>query len=165
LDPRYLPSHKTVVYERYPYYFSTMKIMVIHGPNMPLMGKVSVSTGTRLTLDKVNKALRKRAIELNLELKIFQLYSEEDILKTICRRRNEISGVIIGPGALSRTAYSLRELLAILRIPTIEVYVKEFPFAEENFTQSVLRDIAKTRFLGSGVEPYLEGLNHLYNQP
>ena len=136
-----------------------MKIMLIHGPNLPLMGKISVTTGTRLTLDKINKALRKRAVELNLELKIFQLYSEEDILKTICRRRDEISGVIIAPGALSRTAYGLRELLAILGIPTIEVYVKEFPFSEENFTLSVLKDIVKNRFLGNGVEPYLSGLN------
>jgi 3-dehydroquinate dehydratase-2 len=136
-----------------------MKIMVIHGPNLPLMGKVSVATGTRLTLDKINKALRKRASEINLELKIFQLYSEEDILKTISRRRNEIAGIIISPGALSQTAYGLRELLAILRIPTIEVYVREFPFTEENFTQSVLKDIVKTRFLGNGAEPYLNGLN------
>jgi 3-dehydroquinate dehydratase-2 len=153
------PFYKTVVYEDYPYYFSTMKIMVIHGPNIPLMGKVSISAGTRLTLDKVNKALRKRAFELDLELKIFQLYSEENILKTICRRRNEISGIIISLGALSQTAYNLRELLAILRIPTVEVYVKEFPFSEENFTQSVLKDIVKNRFWGNGVEPYLNGLN------
>jgi len=154
-----LPFDKTVVYEDYPYYFSTMKIMLIHGPNLPLMGKVSVATGTRLTLDKVNKSLRKRAVELNLELKIFQLYSEEDILKTICRRRNEISGIIISPGALCRNAYSLRELLAILRIPTIEVHMQEFPFSEENFNQSVLKDIVKNRYWGCGVEPYLNGLN------
>jgi len=138
-----------------------MKILVIHGPNMPLLGKLSATTGTRLTLDRINRALRKTANELGVELKIYQFYDEKRIIKTISRSRNEISGILINPGPLSRTAFSLRELLTILKIPTAEVHLAEFPFTAENFAQSVLKDVVQARFLKTGVEPYLLGLKAL----
>jgi len=55
----------------------------------------------------------------------------------------------------------LRELLGILQIPTAEVCIEEFPFSNETFFQSVLKDEVTTRFIGPGVEPYLHGLNSL----
>jgi len=138
-----------------------MKILVIHGPNMPLLGKVSANTGTRLTIDKINRSLRKAATELNIDLKILQFYDEEHIMKTISRSRKEIAGILINPGPLSRTAYGIRELLAILRIPTAEVHLSEFPFSKENFDQSVLADVVKFRYRLLGTEPYLKGLKDL----
>ncbi|MCG2715022.1 MAG: type II 3-dehydroquinate dehydratase [Candidatus Marinimicrobia bacterium] len=138
-----------------------MKILVIHSPNMPLLGKVSATTGTRLTLDKINRTLRKKAVDLGVELKIYQFYDEKRIIKTISRSRNEISGILINPGPLSRTAFSLRELLTILKIPTVEVCLAEYPFAGENFAQSALKDVVQARFLETGAEPYLLGLNAL----
>lgn len=138
-----------------------MKILVIHGPNMPLLGKVSANTGTRLTIDKINSSLRKAAIELDIELKILQFYDEEHIMKTISRSRKEIAGILINPGPLSRTAYGIRELLAILQIPTAEVHLSEFPFSKENYDQSVLADVVKFRYCLPGMEPYLKGLKDL----
>jgi len=140
-----------------------MKILVIHGPNMPLLGKVSVKTGTRLTLDKLNKTLRKEAAAAGVELKIFQFYDEERILKTISRNRNEISGILINPGPLAQTVFGLRELLGILKITVAEVYVKEFPFSEDSFSKSALKDVVTARFIGTGAKPYLQGLNSLLN--
>lgn len=130
---------------------------------MPLLGKVSMKTGTRLTLDKLNKTLRKEAAAAGVELKIFQFYDEERILKTVSRNRNEISGILINPGPLAQTVFSLRELLGILKTPVAEAYVEEFPFSEETFLKSVLKDIVSARFIGSGAEPYLQGLNSLLN--
>jgi len=138
-----------------------MKILVIHGPNLPLLGKVSQESGTRLTLDKLDKTLRKEAVIAGIELKIFQCYSEERMLKVISRNRNEVSGVLISPGALGQNAHSLRELLGILKKPVAEVYVEEFPFADEAFEKSILKDVVSNRFIGKGVEPYLLGLNSL----
>ncbi len=138
-----------------------MKILVIHGPNMSLLGKVSVNTKTRLTLDKLNRYLRREAQTLGVDLKIYQLCDEARILKTVSRNRNEVAGILINPGSLSRTVYSLLELLAIIKIPTVEVCLKEFPFSEEAFAESVLKDISRARFLGTGADPYLKGLNSL----
>ncbi|HCL00044.1 MAG TPA: hypothetical protein DHW42_08085 [Candidatus Marinimicrobia bacterium] len=138
-----------------------MKILVIHGPNMPLLGKVSANTETRLTIDKINRSLRKAATELNIDLKILQFYDEEHIMKTISRSRKEIAGILINPGPLARTAYGTRELLAILQIPTAEVHMSEFPFSKENYDQSVLTDVVKFRYCRPGLEPYLNGLKDL----
>lgn len=141
-----------------------MKLLVIHGPNLPLLGKVSVKTGMRLTLDKLNKTLRREAQIAGVELKIYQLWDEARILKTISRNHNQVSGVLICPGALSRSATSLWELLGIVKIPVVEVCLEEFPFSAETFEQSVLKDVVMARFMGSGVEPYLMGLNELLKQ-
>jgi len=138
-----------------------MKILVIHGPNMPLLGKISANTKTRLTIDKINRTLRKTATELNIDLKILQFYDEEHIMKTISRSRKEFAGILINPGPLARTAYGIRELLEILKIPTAEIQLSEFPFSKENFDQSVLKDVVLARFIKTGVEPYLLGLNAL----
>jgi len=128
---------------------------------MPLLGKVSTKSGTRLTLDKLDKTIRKEAATAGVELKIYQYYDEERMLKTISRSRHEISGILINPGPLAQTAFRLRELLGILQIPTAEVCIEEFPFSNETFFQSVLKDEVTTRFIGPGVEPYLHGLNSL----
>ena len=128
---------------------------------MPLLGKVTIKSGTRLTLDKLDKTIRKEAATVGVELKIVQFYDEERMLKTISRNRNEISGIVINPGSLALTAFSLRELLGILCIPTAEVCIEEFPFSSETFSGSVLKDVVTTRFIGSGAEPYLYGLNSL----
>jgi 3-dehydroquinate dehydratase-2 len=138
-----------------------MIILVIHGPNMPLLGKVSVEQKTRLTLDKLNKHLRREAQTSGTELKIYQFYDEERILKTISRNRNDVAGILINPGALAGSAHSLRELLAILKIPTIEICLQDFPFSAETFADSVLKDVVSERFIGFGAEPYLKGLNAL----
>ncbi|MCK4716709.1 MAG: type II 3-dehydroquinate dehydratase [Candidatus Marinimicrobia bacterium] len=140
-----------------------MKILVIHGPNMPLLGKISANTKTRLTIDKINRALRKTASELNIDLKILQFYDEEHMMKTISRSRKELAGILINPGPLARTAYGIRELLEILKIPAAEIQLSEFPFSKENFDQSVLKDVVKFRYCQSGMEAYLKGLMDLAN--
>jgi len=112
-------------------------------------------------LDKLDKTIRKEAATAGVELKIYQYYDEERMLKTISRSRHEISGILINPGPLAQTAFRLRELLGILQIPTAEVCIEEFPFSNETFFQSVLKDEVTTRFIGPGVEPYLHGLNSL----
>ncbi len=138
-----------------------MKILILHGPNLPLLGKVSASQGTRLTLDKVNSALRRRANDLQCELQILQFYDEYRMVKTISTHRNACSGILISPGSLARQCYSIREVLAILALPTVEIQLAEFPFAEENFRNSVLTPVVQDRILLPGKEAYLQGLESL----
>jgi 3-dehydroquinate dehydratase len=138
-----------------------MKILVIHGPNLPFLGKISITNGTRLTLDKIDTALRRQARIKNVELKILQLYSEEKILKAVARNRTEINGLLISPGALARSCFALREMLGILKIKTVEVHLAEMPDAILSYEQSVLREIAAKRFLETGLTAYHMGLQYL----
>lgn len=128
---------------------------------MPLMGKVSAQTGTRLTLDKINTNLRKKARELTIELKIIQLSDEAKMVKAISRSRNDVNGVLINPGALACGCFALRELLAIVKIPTVEIHVAEFPYAQESFDLSAIKDAVQARFLRPGGELYATGLDAL----
>jgi len=138
-----------------------MKILVVHGPNTPLTGKVSVTQGTRLTLDKINKSIRQKAKKLGFEVKIFQFYDESHIVKTISRNRNEIQAVLINPGALANSCYILRELISIIGIPLVEIHMAEFPFSKESFENSILKDIADERIITAGKEAYLKGLEKI----
>lgn len=138
-----------------------MKVLVIHGPNSPLLGKVSVSTGTRLTLDKVNRALRREAKKLEVELKIFQIYDEARLIKIVCRNRTEVNGILINLGALSKSCYAFKELLEIIKLPVVEVHLEEFPFSEESFSDSILKDTTADRLIEPGLDAYLHGLHLL----
>lgn len=135
---------------------------MIHGPNIPLLGKVSVSTDSRLTLDKINTALRRKAIELEINLKIHQFYDEARIVKTVSRNRNKVNGLLVSLGTFSNGCYSLRELLKIIKIPTVEIYLKEFPLSTESFSNSLLKDVTLDRIIAPGKEAYLKGINILY---
>ena len=157
---RYDLTFITFAIQPNPAYFSAMKILIIHGPNLPFLGKISAVTGSRLTLDKVNTSLRRMAQESGIELKIFQFYSEEKILKAVARNRSDIAGLLISPGALAVNCHALRELLSILRIKTVEIHLTEMPDAQASFGQSVLRDIAAERFLEPGLTAYQKGLQY-----
>ncbi len=139
-----------------------MQLLILHGPNMPLTGKVGAHTNqSRLTLDKLNKALRTAAEELGVELKIYQFYDESRMVKTISRKRQEIQGLLINPGALARSCYTLVELITILQIPLVEVHLKEFPQSQDSYNYSTLAGVAKDRILDTGTAAYLKGLKSL----
>jgi 3-dehydroquinate dehydratase-2 len=120
-----------------------------------------VSTGARLTLDKVNRALRREAKKLEIELKIFQIYDESRLIKTVSRNRTEVDGILINLGALSKNCYAFRELLEIIKLPVVEVHLKEFPFSKESFSDSVLKNTVTDRLIKPGLDAYLHGLSLL----
>ena len=91
-----------------------MRILVLYGPNLNLMGLVSRHSGARLTLDKLNRALRREAQDLGVELKIYQLQSEAEASKLLQRGRTGWAGVLLVPGVWARTGYLLRETLEII---------------------------------------------------
>ena len=134
-----------------------MKILIIHGPNLPFLGKITAQTGTRWTLDKIDTNLRRQARQAGQELKIYQLYSEEKISKAVARSRKEIAGILIAPGALALNCPVLVELLTILRLPVVEVHLNEMPQAAAVFEQSQLRSVAQARILAAGWSAYQQG--------
>ncbi len=94
-----------------------MQLLIVYGPNLNLLGWVSRSTGTRLTLDKLNRELRRRAHELGSELKILQHQSESQASKLIQRQRNRVDGLLLVPGIWAATGHLIRETVAITQLP------------------------------------------------
>ncbi len=94
-----------------------MKILVIQGPNLNLLGLASRQNGTRLTLDKLNRALRRRARELEVQLSIHQLQSQAKASRLLQRQRNLTAGVLLIPGIWATTGHLLRETLQLVSLP------------------------------------------------
>ncbi|UCH11586.1 MAG: type II 3-dehydroquinate dehydratase, partial [Fidelibacterota bacterium] len=88
-----------------------MQFLVLYGPNLNLLGVVSRRNREQLTLDKLNRAVRRQAEKLNVELKIFQTQSETEASKLIQRQRNKVEGILLVPGVWARTGHLLQETI------------------------------------------------------
>lgn len=128
------------------------KILVLQGPNLNLLGLLSKSSGGNLTLDKVNRALRRKARELDVQLKIIQSQDEVEASKVVQRQRNKIGGILLIPGIWAVTGHLLKETLQITNTP-LSVYhfhVKGAPWSGEQ--GSIMGDIAAVSSAGDSVE-------------
>ena len=127
-----------------------MKILVLYGPNLNLLGWMSRNTGSRLTLDRLNRSLRRKARELDVELKILQTQSESDASKLLQGQRNKVSGVLLVPGIWSETGRLLQETLAITGLPLAAYHLEPGPGQYSG--NSIFRDTALLEQSGSTIE-------------
>ena len=101
------------------------KIVVIHGPNMNLLGFRTKGSQEHITLDKLNRRLRRTASKYELEIKIIQSNDEGQTVTTLQRMRNKIVGILLFPGPWQHSAHILKDTLEILSIPYVTVSVGE----------------------------------------
>lgn len=138
-----------------------MRILVINGPNLNLLGKRQPQVyGTR-TLEEINGLLKKRATELGLELTFFQSNSEGSLIDFIQAEAPHASAIIVNPGALTHYGLSLRDALADAGIPIVEVHISNIYAREEWRAKSVIAPIAKGQISGLGWRGYLMALETL----
>ncbi|NOZ03668.1 MAG: type II 3-dehydroquinate dehydratase [FCB group bacterium] len=105
-----------------------MNILVIQGPNLNLIGVKSAAVGERVTIDKINKALRRHVRNRDIDLKILQTHRIDRALTLLHRNRNRADGILLAPMAWSRYEYSLKETLSLINIPVVEIYF-DTPFS------------------------------------
>ena len=101
------------------------KILVIHGPNMNLIGYRNKRNKSRITLDKINRCLRNEANKLKQELKIIQTNEEGKVATILHRQRNKICGILLFPGPWQQSGYVLKDTLELLSIPFITISLGE----------------------------------------
>ena len=101
-----------------------MKLLIIHGPNLNLLGIWSSKNKQNITLDKVNRHIRKYIRDKDLHTKIIQSHNESKIVSYIQNNRNKIDAIIIVPGPWQYSAYTLSELLELVEIPFITLAYK-----------------------------------------
>ena len=110
-----------------------MTFLIIHGPNMNLLGSFSKD---RLTLDKLNQSLRKFVNPLNLKLKIIQTHDVNKYVTLIQRNRNKVDGIIINLGPLHAQSELLEDTLSITKVPFVFV---EFTRHSQNISKSTIK--------------------------
>lgn len=135
-------------------------ILVIHGPNMNLVGKRPREMFGTLTLDKIDRRLRRFAREADLQLKIFQSNSEADIVTKLQRQRNWADGILLNPATLCFTSYTILDTLQLVNLPTVEVHLTE-RLTGKTVHESLLKDQCLVQIAGPVNEAYLKGLRVL----
>ena len=138
-----------------------MRILVIHGPNLNLLGKRNPDTyGTR-GLEEINSLLRKQASDLGVELSIFQSNSEGDLIDFIQNEAPRAEGIIVNPGALTHYGLSLRDALEDAKLAIIEVHLSNI-YAREGFRQrSLIAPVVRGQISGLGWRGYLAALRSM----
>lgn len=138
-----------------------MKILLIHGPNLNMLGKRdTVLYGTE-TLDEVNTLVQEKARELDVEVTAFQSNSEGALIDFIQEKAPGADGVVINPGALTHYGHSLREALVDAALPVIEVHLSNIYAREEWRHKSVIAPIAVAQICGLGWRGYVAAVEAL----
>lgn len=138
-----------------------MKILIINGPNLNLLGKRQPKVYGSKSLDEINSLLKKRAGELGADLSFFQSNSEGSIIDFIQASSSDAAGIVINPGALTHYGLSLRDALTDANIPVIEVHISNIYSREEWRAKSVIAPVAKGQISGMGWHGYVIALETL----
>lgn len=139
-----------------------MKILVINGPNLNLLGKRDSSKYGTITLDEINKQLEKIAKSSECQLEFFQSNHEGAIIDFLQKESSRsASGVLINAGALTRYGYSLRQALIDFGKPVIEVHMSNINKTGINKKVNVLEDVRIDQLVGLKERSYYEGLKRL----
>lgn len=139
-----------------------IKILVIHGPNLNLLGKREPHIYGTTTLSDINAALSARAQELDVELDLFQSNSEGDIVTRIQEAMGVSNGILINPAAYTHTSVAIRDALSATGLPVVEVHLSNVHAREEFRSRSYVAPIAVGQISGFGMDSYLLGLNALF---
>lgn len=135
-----------------------MRLMIIHGPNLNLLGKREVELYGDRTLEEVDSTLKSQAAELGTETVFFQSNSEGELIDFIQKESPKADGIIINPGALTHYGLSLRDALSDSRLPIIEVHLSNIYAREEFRRKSVVAPIARGQISGLGWRGYIAAL-------
>lgn len=134
------------------------KILVLHGPNLNLLGEREKDIYGKLTLDEINKMLKSEAKDLGLEVEFFQSNSEGELVDRIHEARKNFSGIVMNPAAFTHTSVALRDAVAALNIPVVEVHLSNIYQREEFRHHSMIAPVARGQVSGFGAQSYLLGL-------
>jgi len=110
-------------------------VLVLHGPNLNLLGEREPDVYGHFTLDEIDRRIEQRARELGLEVRAAQSNLEGDLVTAIQEARHWADGIIINAAGYSHTSVAIRDAIAAVRIPTVEVHLSN-PAARESFRQT-----------------------------
>ncbi len=137
------------------------KILVIHGPNLNLLGVREPQIYGAQTLDAVNGEIIDLGRRLDMDVDVFQSNHEGEIIDKIQDARGRYHGLIINPAAYTHTSIAIRDAVALLDVPVVEVHLSNIYKREHFRHQSLLADIVTGQITGFGGRGYLLGLHAL----
>ena len=137
------------------------KILVIHGPNLNLLGKRETDVYGTVTINEINQALKDEAHKLGVQLEILQSNHEGEIVDRIGKARDGFGGILINPAAYTHTSVAIRDAIAAASLPTVEVHLSNIYSREDFRKTSLTAPVCKAQVSGFGKESYILGLRGL----
>lgn len=138
-----------------------MKVLVIHGPNLNMLGIREPEVYGRQSLEEINESIKEEAKKLGIEVEIVQYNGEKEIIEKIHSAIKDTQGIIINPGAYTHYSIAIRDALVSVRLPTIEVHLSNIYSREEFRHHSVIAPVCLGGIYGFGGATYLLALRAL----
>jgi 3-dehydroquinate dehydratase-2 len=138
-----------------------MKILILHGPNLNLLGRREPEVYGSMTLDDINNKLIELGRELGAEVTCLQSNHEGALIDALHEARAWADGVVFNPGAYTHTSVALRDAISAIQIPVVEVHLSNVYAREEFRHVSMLSAVCRGKVVGFGWRSYTAGLRTL----
>jgi 3-dehydroquinate dehydratase-2 len=138
-----------------------MKILVVNGPNLNLLGEREPEVYGHDTLSDVNQWIAEHQVSESHELHFFQSNHEGQIIDYLHAHRKSANGVVINPGGLTHYSIALRDAIAGCQVPTVEVHISDIHAREEFRQKSMVKDVCIAQISGHGKQGYVEAIELL----
>ena len=138
------------------------KILVVHGPNLNLLGTREPETYGNLTLDEINDKVESFAKESKIKLKTFQSNIEGEIVDFI-QKNSDWDGLVINPAAFTHTSVAIRDAIKAVDIPSVEIHLSNIHSREEFRKTSMIAPVCLGQVSGFGYYSYILGLYAMIN--
>lgn len=137
------------------------RILVLHGPNLNLLGTREKDVYGTLTLNEINQEIRAAAKRQNAQVELFQSNMEGELVEKIQKARGKFDAIVINPAAYTHTSIAIRDAILAVSIPTIEVHLSNVYKREEFRKSSLISDVVEGKIVGLGLNSYLLAIKAL----
>jgi 3-dehydroquinate dehydratase-2 len=140
-----------------------MRLLILHGPNLNLLGTREPDVYGSLTMEEINRSIGQLAAELGCTVTFFQSNSEGGLIDAIQSAAKDCDGILINPAAYTHTSIAIRDALSSVKLPFVEVHLSNIHRREEFRHISLTAPVAVGQICGFGRDSYLLGLRALFS--
>lgn len=137
------------------------KILVLHGPNLSLLGQREPEVYGELTLEEIDSRLKESGKKLGLEVRAYQSNGEGALIDALHEAREWASGVVFNPGGYTHTSVALRDAVVAIKLPVIEVHLSHVDAREDFRRRSLIAPVCVGKISGFGWRSYLLALTEM----